>query len=159
MLVEESYVRSSEKPEECPQPRGRTIVGQAVGGSEFEILQHVKGVWRIVASWGRWCDDACGQWPSPECCQRDLPTWYRTSIADARGFDFESWLDDLHDREWIWWSAYAERGLLKVDIQVFAAPTSIWTIEDVLLRAGIRILYDGDWLGLSAARDVCNWDD
>jgi hypothetical protein len=59
-----------------------------------------------------------------------------------------NWLDDLHDREWIWWSGAIAGELVKIDLSAESLPISTWMIEYVLEAAGGEVLYSGDWLSL-----------
>jgi len=55
-------------------------------------------------------------------------------------------MDDLHDREWVWWSGMALNHVLKIDLSSDGLPISTWTIEFVIEKAGAAVVYRGDWL-------------
>lgn len=137
----------SDRPDSRPPGLGRTILAHVPPGADpMAVLGLIRGAWGVVASWGRWVDEGLGDWPSAEECLGQLPGWLRQSIREGPALDVDSWMDDLHDREWVWWSGTALDHLLKVDLTSDSMPITTWPIVLVVEKAGAAVIHQGDWL-------------
>jgi hypothetical protein len=116
-------------------------------GRNHETLERIRSAWSSVATWGRWCDDELGTWPSRAECLRDLPQWLQDSFGSEPEFEFDNWLSDLHDRSWIWKAARClGEALIKIDLLADSLPVSLWTLRFVIENAGAEVLYDDVWI-------------
>jgi hypothetical protein len=86
-----------------------------------------------------------GEWPAPEQCLAALPVEFASMLRSLPAFEIENWLQDLHDRNWIWWSAAVTSNLVKIDLSVDSMPASFWMLEFVVERIGGKIISRGDW--------------
>ena len=59
-------------------------------------------------------DEELGEWPPAEECFRQLPPWLQEAWKHKPSFEAENWMDNLHEREWVWWSGAAFDHLLKI---------------------------------------------
>jgi len=150
VLLEERNISNS-RPDERPSPFGHSIVLRAnPPASGEEILTRLRAAWSTVASWGRWSDDELGDWPDREACLEGLPQWLRETIRKLPSYEVDNWLQDLHDRSWIWWSGATQGDVVKIDIQTEALPLTAWPLRLVAELSGAAVLYDGDWVGSAA---------
>jgi hypothetical protein len=140
------------RPDSEPPGFGRTILARIPAGVDPRaLLERVRGAWMAIASWGRWSDAELGAWPSTEEGLGHLPKWLRESLRHEPPFEAENLMDDLHDREWVWWSGATLDHLLKIDLSSDGLPISTWTIEFVIEKAGAAVAYNGDWLSSAEA--------
>ena len=72
MLPEQEHLLK-EQANTRPPGYGITFLVKSDQLEAGELLQKLKEVWRVVASWGRWCDEDLGEWPSREQCLASLP--------------------------------------------------------------------------------------
>lgn len=148
MLDESRHVPVA-RPSARPAGFARTVIGAAKSQQgPGAILAQVRRAWISIARWGRWCDEQLGEWPPPAVCLAELPGWLRKRLEAEENYEVRNWLDDLHDREWIWWSGAIAGELVKIDLSAESLPISTWMIEYVLEAAGGEVLYSGDWLSL-----------
>lgn len=130
-----------------PPGLGRTLIARTPQGvAARDLLAQVRRAWEVIASWGRWSDEGLGEWPSADECLGQLPAWLHEALRRVPAFELENWMDDLHDREWVWWSGAALDHLLKIDLSSDGLPISTWPIEFVFEKAGAAIAYRGAWL-------------
>ena len=135
--------------EACPDARppgfGRTILARIPAGVDPQaLLERVREAWLAVARRGRWSDEELGDWPSTEECLADLPGWLRESLG-REPHEAGNLMDDLHDREWVWWSGATLDRFLKIDLSSEGMPISTWMIEFVVEKAGAAVVSRGDW--------------
>jgi hypothetical protein len=134
-------------PDSKPPGFGRTFLARSPEGVDAEdLMERIRRAWVVIASWGRWSDEQLGEWPPTEACLRQLPPWLHEALRHEPSFEVENWMDDLHDREWVWWSGMALNHVLKIDLSSDGLPISTWTIEFVIEKAGAAVVYRGDWL-------------
>lgn len=133
------------QPDTRPPGYGLTFLVRSDQLEAGELLQRLKDVWQVVASWGRWCDEDLGQWPSQEQCLASLPGWFASALRSVPAFEIENWLQDLHDRNWIWWSGAVTNDTIKIDLSVDSMPASFWMLEFVVEKVGGQIVYRGEW--------------
>jgi hypothetical protein len=115
------------------------------GSSSAQLLERIREVWVVVAAWRRWCDEALGDWPEPPEALGKLPGWFRTQWLKRPEFEWENWFNDLHDRDWIWWSRAAVGDRVKLDIHAESLPLSLWALRQVVEMAGGLIVAQGQW--------------
>jgi hypothetical protein len=134
-------------PDSKPPGFGRTFIARSPeGGDARALLVRIRRAWEVIARWGRWSDEELGEWPPTEECLRQLPAWLHGALKHEPSFEVENWMDDLHDRDWVWWSGTAFDHLVKIDLCSGALPISTWPIGFVIERAGAAVVYRGDWL-------------
>lgn len=155
VLIEQQNVQR-ERPNEPPDEMGRTLIAKlAEGQTASGVLTRIVTAWARVASWGRWCDEALGDWPETETCISQLPDWLAACLRAEAAFEVENWLSDVHERDWIWWSGSALSAThLKIDLSTNSLPMSSWPIEYVIERAGATIVYRDRWVSVKDANDV-----
>ncbi len=142
MLQEEKNVEVS-RPSERPPGFGYSVVLRTDDPAEF--LLRFRATWRVVSSWGRFCDDEAGEWPTNHECLARLPTDFALSVRTSRVIDMEGWLEDLHDRDWVVWSLARLGDQVKIDIAANSMPISTSTIRLVSEVLGAEIVYADSW--------------
>ena len=146
-MLEEEHNIYQECPQKKPLGFARTIISKVDSNNSSEnVLKKIRSVWAVVASWGRWCDEELGDWPSREECISALPGWMKEQMMQVEGYEIENWLDDLHDRNWIWWSSSVENSFIKIDIQCESMPISSWMLEFVIEKVGCQVIYRDMWI-------------
>lgn len=128
-----------------PPDMGQTVLVNSGKSNAEELLQRIKGVWQAVASWGRWCDEELGEWPSQQRLLASLPDYFTSAIRSVPSFEIENWLQDLHDREWIWWADAVQGGVVRIDLNADAMPASFWMLDFVIEALGAEVVYRGEW--------------
>ena len=58
----------------------------------------------------------------------------------------QNWLDDLHDREWVWWSSALVGDRIKLDVQALSLPVSLWPMRFFVERSGGSVAEEDTWL-------------
>ncbi|GAC1382664.1 MAG: hypothetical protein NVSMB4_10800 [Acidimicrobiales bacterium] len=109
-------------------------------------MERIREAWKVIARWGRWSDEELGDWPPTGDGLSQLPEWLQEALRREPSFEAENWMDDLHDREWVWWSGAPLDRLLKIDLSSDGLPISTWPIEFVIEKSGAAVVYRGDWL-------------
>jgi hypothetical protein len=74
-----------------------------------------------------------------------LPDYFTSAIRSVPSFEIENWLEDLHDREWIWWGDAVLDGNVRIDLNAYAMPASFWMLDFVIENLGAEITYRGEW--------------
>lgn len=144
MLEETENVRL-ERPGQRPPTYGLTIVARPSSLSAEQLLERLREAWGIVSSWGRWSDEELGGWPEPKVALAQLPDWARLRLAQEPGFELDNWFDDLHDRDWIWWSGAVVAGMVKLDVEAFSMPVSLWPLKAFVEWAGGEAVAQKEW--------------
>jgi hypothetical protein len=134
-----------QRPNERPPTFGLTLMAVPCGSSSAQLLERVREVWVVVAAWGRWCDEALGDWPGPTEALGELPDWFRSHRLKRPEFEVEDWFNELHDRDWIWWSGAAVGDQVKLDINAESLPLSLQALRQVVEMAGGLIVAEGQW--------------
>lgn len=142
-MLEEQLNLQEIRPDVHPPSLGKTLIVKAEDNAG--LLLKIKSVWQMAAGWGRFCDKDLGEFIEPDEAQKYLPSW----LLESRIFNLETWLDDLHDREWIWWSSAMVGDYLKLDILAEAMPLSTWTLTVIIETCGAETLYDDLWIDSS----------
>jgi hypothetical protein len=114
-------------------------------GGSGDFLGKFREVWTVVASWGRWCDEEIGEWPTEAECLAALPGPFVDALRRSRAVDIVGWLDDLHDRDWILWSCSARDGSVKIDLDANSMPLSAGPVRLVVEVLGGQVLYSDLW--------------
>ncbi len=137
--------RRIEAGESKPDAFGLSLVGQVQGESAGRVLKKVRSAWSIIASWGRWSDGKEGSLQTVDDRELlvQLPDWLTEAFEESG--DLEGWLDEIFDRDWIWWGSTAYGNQLKIDISSQSMPTSTWPISRVILAAGGENVRVEDW--------------
>jgi len=146
-MIDEIENLKASRPDERPPVFGRTVLVAINGpGDCLETLQRIRTAWLVVAKLGRWCDEELGDWPPLDECLRLFPPWFLRETEKEPEFEIDNWFDDIHDRNWIWWSSACVGSTIKIDIAADSLPLSLWTIEFVILKAKGSPIYTGDWI-------------
>lgn len=153
-MVEEEVNLIKMCPDEEPPDFGLTVVVRPKLTTSEELLKQIKTVWSIVASWGRYCDEEKGGWPSPEECLALLPSGFKAAWEINTEFSFESWLDDLHERDWIWWSSAVLNDQIKIDLNNWSFPGAYWMLDFVIEKAGGEIIYRDQWINMKRSLEL-----
>lgn len=133
-----------------PPAYGRTVV--ATAQNPDALLRDLVDAWMVIAGWGRWSDDDLSEWPPSEEMLAQLPDSLQARWQARPSSEFDSWLDDLNERGWIWWSSTFEGTLVKIDVEADTLPTSLWSLSRIIEMLGGQIRYEGDWIDLTAAK-------
>lgn len=144
MLSEQQCLLAAQ-PDVRPPDIGLTVLVKPDDAGADAFLQRLKDVWQVVASWGRWCDEELGEWPSQDKYLASLPETFALAIRAVPSFEIENWLQDLHDRNWIWWSGSVRDDLVKIDLNTDSMPESFWMFDFVVEHIGGQIIYRGGW--------------
>lgn len=135
-----------DRPFERPPGFPRTFwVTVPNNGPASSVLDRIAAVWEVVAKWGRWCDEDLGDWPETQNAIGELPAWFAERASSDPDFGVESWMDDLHDREWWWWSGAIIGQYIKIDIAADSSPISTWPLQYVIEKSGGVVARRGDW--------------
>jgi hypothetical protein len=136
-----------------PEGFGRTLLVRPTGiVSPGDLLQRVRSVWRVVAGWGRYCDEDLGEFPDAHQAIAQFPDWFQKKLREASPQEIENFLDDADDRNWIWWSSSTLVGGIRIDLSASSLPIGIWIIDQfVLHKCGGQSLYRDDWLSTEQA--------
>jgi hypothetical protein len=146
MLLEQRNILANQVDSK-PPGFGRTIIATAhLSNQSNGTLEKIRSAWEVISGWGRWCDEELGDWPALKCCLQMLPEWMKESMKEEPEFEIENWLDDLHDRNWIWWSSSVVDEIIKIDISCDSLPISLWPLEFVIKKAGCKVLYRNKWV-------------
>lgn len=153
MFQEEKNVGQA-RPDERPPDLGYSLIFRSTDPSGF--LERFRDVWRVVASWGRFCDDDAGDWPTEEECLASLPLEFSSSLTVTRKDDISGWLDDVHDRDWVLWSSALVGRCVKIDLSSKSMPISTWPIRLVAEIVGATIIYADLWRQLPMDGQECS---
>lgn len=153
MIQEEVNLKKSYE-DEPPMVFGLTLIAYSKDKSPKSLLSMLHSVWKVVTEWGRWCDEELGEWPTLEECISSLPRWFQNSIKSFPEEKIENWLDDLHDRQWIWWSSTEIAFGVKIDLSVDSLPASIWPLEFVVNILGGIVIYKDIWINSKKSFDL-----
>ncbi|MBZ0317151.1 MAG: DUF6174 domain-containing protein [Anaerolineae bacterium] len=146
-MLDEQLNLQETRPDTHPPLMAKTILVRSVDNAD--LLLKLKSVWEVAASWGRFCDEDLGDFIKPNEAQSFLPDW----LLNYQRFNLETWLSDLHDREWIWWSSAIVEDYLKLDILAEAMPLSTWPLVIVIEAYGGKVVYDDLWIEPSQIED------
>lgn len=142
MFQEEANLEHA-RPQTKPPGFGYSLVLRPAEPLEF--LNRFREIWRVVASWGRFRDESAGDWPSEEECLASLPKDFASLLKDTRGIDIPSWLDDVHDRDWVVWSLAALDSDVRIDLSAESMPISTWPIRLIAELLGGEVIYADLW--------------
>lgn len=92
--------------------------------------------WRVIGSWGRWCDEEIGEWPSNEHCISALPDWLQKTMSVLPAYEIDNWLSDLHDRSWVIWSTSRHGASMEILLACESMPISDWTLKMLIEQTG-----------------------
>jgi hypothetical protein len=140
MPLEEERNVELERPDEKPSGFGVTLIVDPGAQPARALLDRLREAWSVVAGWGRWSDEDLGEWPENEGALEALPEWLRTRLREEPAYELQNWLDDLHDREWIWWSGAVVGDRVKVDVNALGLPASLWPLESLVSWAGGKVI-------------------
>lgn len=144
MTQEQTHIKNV-LPDTKPEGWGYTIIARVKAIEAEMLLEKLREVWSVAASWGRFMDEELGDWPAFDDCLRQLPDWFGRLMQNDLNAA-ENWTDLLHDRDWAWWSSYHSGDIIKIDVQIESLPTSFWPLKFVIETLGGEIIYEGNWI-------------
>jgi len=147
MTVEQSWLEQS-RPDVRPPNIGLTILASPSRRRASALLAQVISLWRHAAELGRYSDEELGDWPDLESCKRRFPQPF-VDVAFTSDAEFDVWTDDLHERDWVWWSGSVVGAAAKIDINSESMPITLWPLTHVIETAGGSILYQDMWISTS----------
>jgi hypothetical protein len=153
-MIQEKINIKKKRPDEPPEGFGLTLITYSKDKSPKSLLSMIRSVWEVVATWGRWCDDELGEWPTLDECISSLPIFFQKSVKLYPEEEIENWLDDLHDRQWIWWSSTEIESGVKIDLVTDSMPVSTWPLEFVVTISGGLIVYKDIWIDSIKSGDI-----
>lgn len=144
-MLEETRSIDLERPWERPPSFGMTILARPRSIAPRDLLGRLRGAWAVVSTWGRWSDEELGQWPEPDDALAALPPWLGFRLQEEPEYELQNWFDDLHDRDWVWWSGSVVGDQVKLDVQAFSLPASLWPLTSLVGWAEGEVVSQGDW--------------
>lgn len=108
-------------------PKGPKILLKAHKVKEPQkVLDKAKEVMLAVSQYAY-----TNQWPSDEEWKTILPEWFVKSMTDKSDEDldndddqwhYESWVDNIRQRSWVWWSSKIEKDTITIVLDVLDMP-------------------------------------
>jgi hypothetical protein len=144
MLPEQENV-FKERAHTRPPDFGLSVLIKPDKLNAAELLARLRDIWQVVAGWGRWSDENLGDWPSQSQCVASFPTWFTACLQAVPSFEIENWLQDLHDRNWIWWSGAVIDGFVKIDLNAESMPASFWMLKFAVEKIDGQVIYQDVW--------------
>jgi hypothetical protein len=106
-----------------------------------DVLKKTKQVMKVVSQYAYTND-----WPSDEEWKTILPKWFVESmtlksleeIMKVKGqWHFESWIANIKDRAWLWYSSKIEKNSLEFVLETLSIPYLFSTFVYILYSQGI----------------------
>lgn len=140
-MIELENIEQS-RPDTHPPEWGQTIIVQSSISNPVTLLENIRSLWQIVAGWGRVWDEPAPHFSDKDCMEQ-LPAWITADLSDKTSF-----INDVLEREWLWWSSMAMSDFIKIDVWAEALPNSLYPLCQVIEAAGGIILYKDSWIDL-----------
>jgi hypothetical protein len=144
--LEEQENVSLTRPDQRPPTFGLTLVAKPNGPSAHDLLRNMREAWSVVAGWGRWSDQEPRDWPENKEVLAAVPNRLRRRLEQLAEGELESWTDDLHDRDWIWWSGAVVGDWVKLDVESFSMPVSLQPLRALVDWSGGTVVAQQDWV-------------
>lgn len=119
-----------------------------------ELLARLREVWAVVAEWGRWSDEDLRERPFQEQCMAALPAWFAASLQSVPASEIQDWLQNLHERRWVWWSGAVINGDVRIDLSAERMPASFWMLDFVVEKLGGKVTHRGYWGQLKGSGSI-----
>ena len=123
-------------------PKGPKILLKALKVKEPQkVLDKVKEVMLAVSQYAY-----TNPWPSEEEWKTILPEWFVESMTDKSDEDldndddqwhYESWVDNIRQRSWVWWSSKIEKDNITIVLDVLDMPYLHDSLKYVFYAQGI----------------------
>jgi hypothetical protein len=143
--IEELQNLGARRPDDLPPGYGYSILVRPPGPPEVFVAEWVS-VWRPIAAWGRWFDEALGDWPDEEEFLASLPPSFSAALLAGWRENVGDWIRSLHDRDWVLWSIAACGKLVKIDLDCSSMPISSFGPRLVAEVLGGEVIDYGDWI-------------
>ena len=151
MLHEQVYV-NQKRPNTPPPHFGKSIITLYSSSEMANIFyNNIRDVWKIIASWGRWPDEDLGDFPELHDCISQLPEWLQSALSKDEENIIDNWVSELHDREWVWWSGFAEDRILKIDVDCESSPASLGALNYLISKTEVEKVLAKDWMTFEEA--------
>ncbi len=108
-----------------------------------EVLDNTKEIMKTVSQYAY-----AKEWPSDDEWKSILPIWFVESmtlksldeIMKTRGqWHFESWIANVKDRAWLWYSSKLEKDSLQFVLETLSIPYLFETFVYILYSQGIPL--------------------
>ncbi|MBL7730357.1 MAG: hypothetical protein JNM88_04200 [Chitinophagaceae bacterium] len=115
------------------------------------VLQKTKDVIKPIASRG-----FTKKWPSDNEWKKILPAWFVESMVkktpadrdkDPNLWHFESWLESMKNRAWVWWSSKIEDNTITIALETLNLPYVFEQVLYIFYSQGIPM------------KNITTWDD
>lgn len=106
-----------------------------------KVLDNTKEVMLAVSQYAY-----TNQWPSDEEWKTILPQWFVKSMTDisdeeldndVNQWHYESWVDNIKQRSWVWWSSKIEKDTITIVLDVLDMPYLHDSLKYVFYAQGI----------------------
>ena len=106
-----------------------------------EVLKNTKEIMKSISQFAY-----TNQWPSDEEWKSLLPGWFVESMTskttedrdkDDNLWHYESWIDNIRQRVWLWYSSKIEKDTLEFVLEVVSYPYLHYTFIYILYSQGI----------------------
>lgn len=108
-----------------------------------EILDNVKAIMIIISDYAY-----TNSWPSEAEWEKLLPRWFVESMTLKKPLDrdkdenlwhFESWIDNIKMRQWLWYSSKADKDSITIVLEALSIPYLFDSLVYTLYSQGIPI--------------------
>jgi hypothetical protein len=108
-----------------------------------EVLKKTKEVMKIISSYAY-----KNEWPSDQMWKTILPAWFVESMTlktskdrdnDENQYHFESWIANIKDRAWLWYSSDIKKNDLQFVLETLSTPYLFSTFIYILYCQGIML--------------------
>lgn len=108
-----------------------------------EVLLKTKEVMRIISQYAY-----TNAWPANNEWDKLLPKWFVESMTlksdedilnDKNQWDFESWIEGMYNRAWVWWSSEIRDNTIVVIIETLNIPYSFEPLLYIFYAQGIKM--------------------
>lgn len=133
-----------EENKEGQIPKGPKIIITAKGiNNPTEILENTMEIIKNISEHAH-----PKKWPSDEEWKSILPLWFVESMTakssedrdkDPNLWHFESWIDNIRQRFWVWYSSKIEENSIIIVLEALSIPYLHDTLVYILYSQGIPI--------------------
>lgn len=95
----------------------------------------IKSAWTGLAAIGRYCDEQLGEWPNNNYFKVILNS-HSNGFADL-AVVIDDWSDELHERDWIWWSSICTKEYIMIELCIDSYPCSFNAITKLACDMGM----------------------
>lgn len=128
----------------------KIIIGAVHVKNPKEVMQKTKEVMAAISKYAY-----TNTWPSDEEWKTKLPKWFVESMTSKSleeimktdgQWHYESWIDNIRMRAWVWWSSKVEEESLYIVLEALSMPYLHDSLKYILHSQGIPMenIYDRD---------------